>query len=328
MKSKIHAYLIDLGISLYNVLGIAFLFSLLFEVSLKPLYVIIASVLVSGVALLVAETPGKRLFIERETKDKLFSKVYHYVNLLTIILTIIIGWVLVEIEPVEFFTGFSGTRNILRGIFNPDTTIFYFMLTELVKTVYLALMATLLAVPIAFLLSFFAASNLMGNSKLGKTIYTVVRTLSTVIRSIEAIVWAIIFAVWVGIGPFAGMMALMTHSIAALIKLYSEQIENIDVGPIEAITSTGANTWQIWRYAVIPQIINPFLAFTIYRWDINVRMATIVGFVGGGGIGLQLFQKQQMTDWNGVGMIVWLIAFTVWIMDMISAKIRKKLLNN
>lgn len=73
---------------------------------------------------------------------------------------------------------------------------------------------------------------------------------------------------------------------------------------------------------------NPFLAFTIYRWDINVRMATIVGFVGGGGIGLQLFQKQQMTDWNGVGTIVWLIALAVWIMDMVSAEIRKKLLSN
>jgi phosphonate transport system permease protein len=79
------------------------------------------------------------------------------------------------------------------------------------------------------------------------------------------------------------MLALWIHSIAALIKLYSEQIENIDPGPVEAIKATGASTLQVWRYAVAPQILAPYLAFTIYRWDINVRMATIVVFVGGGG---------------------------------------------
>ena len=206
-----------------------------------------------------------------------------------------------------------------------NTNMLNTALTALVETIYLALLATVFAIPFAFLLSFFAARNLMPRTFLGNTIYLVIRTVATIFRSIEAIVWAIIFSVWVGIGPFAGMLALMIHSIAALTKLYSEQIENIDPGPVEAIKATGASTIQTWIYAVIPQIVSPYLAFTIYRWDINVRMATIVGFVGGGGIGLILLQQQQLLRWHNVGLIIWLIAAVVWIMDMISAKLRTKL---
>ncbi|MBN2017156.1 MAG: phosphonate ABC transporter, permease protein PhnE [Candidatus Cloacimonetes bacterium] len=198
-------------------------------------------------------------------------------------------------------------------------------LSALAETIFLALLATVFAIPFAFILSFFAARNLMPKTWLGNTVYIVIRTVATIFRSIEAIVWAIIFSVWVGIGPFAGMLALMIHSIAALTKLYSEQIENIDSGPVEAIKATGASTLQTWIYAVIPQIVSPFLAFTIYRWDINVRMATIVGFVGGGGIGLLLLQQQQLLRWHNVGLLIWLIAFVVWVMDMVSAKVREKL---
>ncbi|MDY6916216.1 MAG: phosphonate ABC transporter, permease protein PhnE [Candidatus Cloacimonadota bacterium] len=198
-------------------------------------------------------------------------------------------------------------------------------LEALAETIFLAFLATVLAIPFAFVLSFFAARNLMAKTLIGNVVYVVIRTAATIFRSIEAIVWAIIFSVWVGIGPFAGMLALMIHSIAALTKLYSEQIENIESGPVEAIKATGASTLQTWVYAVIPQIISPYLAFTIYRWDINVRMATIVGFVGGGGIGLLLLQQQQLLRWHNVGLIIWLIAAVVWVMDMVSARVREKL---
>ena len=199
------------------------------------------------------------------------------------------------------------------------------MLAALMETVYLALLATIFAVPFAFILSFFAAKNLMYSTILGRIVYYFIRTITTIVRSIEALVWAIIFCVWVGIGPFAGMLALWIHSIAALVKLYSEQIESIDPGPMEAIVATGASTLQVWRYAVTPQILSPYLAFTIYRWDMNVRMATVVGFVGGGGIGLALNQQQQMLAWRNVGLIIWLIALVVWVMDIFSGYLREKL---
>jgi len=247
---------------------------------------------------------------------------------LGILVSFIMAWVIVEVKPIAFFTQAANTQSIISGIFKPDPTQLVPMLAALLETIYLALLATMFAIPFAFVLSFFAAKNLMFGSLTGKLVYVFIRTVSTVFRSIEAIVWAIIFCVWVGIGPFAGMLALWIHSIASLIKLYSEQIENIDPGPVEAIKATGASTLQVWRYAVAPQILAPYLAFTIYRWDINVRMATIVGFVGGGGIGLALYQQQQMLAWRNVGLIMWLIALVVWIMDMFSGYIRTKLITN
>jgi phosphonate transport system permease protein len=129
----------------------------------------------------------------------------------------------------------------------------------------------------------------------------------------------------VGIGPYAGMIALLVHSIASNAKLYSEAIETIDQGPIEAIQATGANKIQIIWYAIVPQIILPFLSFTIYRWDINVRMATVIGLVGGGGIGTMLMQYQGLARWHEVGLIVLMIAVVVWIMDYLSAKLRESI---
>jgi phosphonate transport system permease protein len=149
------------------------------------------------------------------------------------------------------------------------------------------------------------------------------RVVFNFMRSVEPLVWAIIFSVWVGIGPYAGMLALMIHSVAALAKLYSEQIESIDRPILEAIEATGANRVQVVWYAVVPQIILPYLSFTIYRWDINVRMATIIGLVGGGGVGQLLMQYQGLAMWSQVGTIVLVIAIVVWMMDYLSARIRE-----
>ncbi|MBK6679058.1 MAG: ABC transporter permease subunit [Ignavibacteriales bacterium] len=102
-----------------------------------------------------------------------------------------------------------------------------------------------------------------------------------------------------------------------------KRLNRLKRGPVEAISATGANKIQIIWYAVVPQIILPFLSFTIYRWDINVRMATIIGLVGGGGIGTMLIQYQGLAQWHEVGLIVIMIALVVWIMDYISTKIRQ-----
>jgi phosphonate transport system permease protein len=129
----------------------------------------------------------------------------------------------------------------------------------------------------------------------------------------------------VGLGPYAGVLALTVHSIAALAKLYSEQVENIDFGPIEAVRSTGANWLQIVAYAVLPQVIPPFVAFTLYRWDINVRMSTIIGFVGGGGIGFLIIQWQRLSAWRAIGASFWAIMIVVAILDYASAKARERI---
>jgi phosphonate ABC transporter permease subunit PhnE len=161
--------------------------------------------------------------------------------------------------------------------------------------------------------------------QIGMMVYTGTRTILNVLRSIEPLIMAIVFAIWVSIGPFAGVLALTLHSIAALSKLYSEQVESIDQGPIEAITATGATRLQTIIYAVVPQIIPPYIAFTLYRWDINVRMSTIIGFVGGGGIGQVLKQWIDLLQYRQAGVATLAIAIVVAALDYISAKTREKL---
>jgi phosphonate ABC transporter permease subunit PhnE len=161
------------------------------------------------------------------------------------------------------------------------------------------------------------------NFPIGNVLYTVTRTILNALRSIEPLIMGIVFVIWVGIGPFAGVLALALHSIASLGKLYSEQIESIDSGPIEALQSTGANRLQTIMYAVVPQVIPPFIAFTLYRWDINVRMSTIIGFVGGGGIGFLLQQQINLLRYREAGVAVLAIAIVVSILDYASAAIRE-----
>jgi phosphonate ABC transporter permease subunit PhnE len=161
---------------------------------------------------------------------------------------------------------------------------------------------------------------------LGMTVYNTSRTILNALRSIEPLIMGIVFVIWVGVGPFAGVLALTLHSVAALGKLYSEQVENIDSGPIEALQSTGANRLQTIIYAVVPQIVPPYIAFTMYRWDINVRMSTIIGFVGGGGIGFLLQQQINLLRYKQAGVAVLAIAIVVSVLDYASAWIREKII--
>jgi len=195
---------------------------------------------------------------------------------------------------------------------------------KIIETIFIGMMATAFGIVLALPFSFLAARNLMSGSRVTVAIYYIVRGILNIVRSIEPLIWAIIFVIIVGLGPFAGILALSIHSIAALGKLYSESIESIDPGPIEAVQATGANWLQTIAFAVVPQIIPPFVSFTIYRWDINIRMSTIIGFVGGGGIGYLLSQWIAKTDFEAAGLAVWFIAVTVAILDYISAEIRKR----
>jgi phosphonate transport system permease protein len=150
------------------------------------------------------------------------------------------------------------------------------------------------------------------------------RGIFNALRSIEPLIYVIIFVVWVGIGPFAGALALLLHTAAALAKLYSEQVESISSGPLEAVTATGATRLQMIVYAVVPQIIPPYISFTMYRWDINVRMSTILGFAGGGGIGFLLQQNIRLLDYRAAAVQMLAIGIVVATMDYTSALIRER----
>ncbi len=249
---------------------------------------------------------------------------WHLLGLL--ILLFIVGIFKTKFSIIELLNedGFGGAKRLFAGIANPNWQILPRAVLNIIETIFMAFMATTLAIPFAFFLSFASARNIM-NGKVSFWIYMFLRTLFNVTRSIEAILWAIIFSVWVGIGPFAGMLALMIHSIASLTKQYSEMVETVSDGPIEGVQSCGANKLQTIWFAIVPQVVLPYISFTVYRWDINVRMATIIGLVGGGGIGTMLVQYQGQAMWPEVGTIIFVIAVVVWVMDQASSYIREAL---
>ncbi|HIP72892.1 MAG TPA: ABC transporter permease subunit [Anaerolineae bacterium] len=187
-------------------------------------------------------------------------------------------------------------------------------------TTYPALIAAVILLVVGL------AANPKRQYPIGMVIYTALRSLLNIIRSIEPLIYVIVFAVWVGIGPFAGVLALTIHTIAALGKLYSEQVESISEGPIEAITATGASRVQTVVYAVVPQVVPPFIAFTLYRWDINVRFSTVIGFAVGGGIGFVLVQNINLLKYRQASVMMIAIAVVVISLDYLSSKIRKRII--
>ena len=161
---------------------------------------------------------------------------------------------------------------------------------------------------------------------IGLVIYNITRTIFNAVRSIEPLMMGFVFVVWVGLGPFAGILALTLHSMADLGKLFSEEVENIDEGPVEAVTATGANQLQRIVYAVVPQITPHYIAYIFYRWDINVRMSTIIGFVGGGGIGFVLQRNINQILYTKASVMVIAIAVVVIVLDNISARVRSRII--
>ncbi|MCO5195183.1 MAG: phosphonate ABC transporter, permease protein PhnE [Anaerolineae bacterium] len=194
------------------------------------------------------------------------------------------------------------------------------------ETIALAFLATVLGAIFALPLSFLAARNLMSGNRVTRAVYTVVRGALNLIRSIETLIWAIVFAVWVGLGPFGGMLALMFHTIAALGKLYSEAIEGIDPGPIEAIKASGARWPQIVRYAVMPQILPTFTSYTLYRWDINVRMSTVIGLVSDAGLGFLVIQWIRLNEFRAMATAILAIIVVIMTLDYASSWLRKRII--
>jgi len=250
-----------------------------------------------------------------------------YITFLFAVVAIASVGVTITVQNVtRLFTDAWRVAPIWKALVSPNLAILQESLSDLVVTIFMAVMATLFAAIIAIPLSFFAARNLTRGVG-GRLVYTILRGAMSVFRSIEPIVWAIVFLVWVTSrhASFAGVLALWIHSIADLTKLYAERLESIDEGLIEAITATGANRLQVLRYGVVPQIVNPYISFTLYRFDINVRMATVVGLVGAGGIGQRLIAYLSGQRYPSAGTVMLLIVIAVWAIDYLSSRLRSKL---
>ena len=249
------------------------------------------------------------------------------------LLVVYIGLRITDIDLTYANPGYAGRQ--IAQLFNWDTSILtpqnefetYWDTAEglMVVTIFLGIVATAFSVVVAVPLSFLGARNIMTGHPVTAAIYVAVRVVFTIIRSIDVLIVVIVMAILLGIGNAAGVIALAFHNSGVLGKLYSEAIEGIDPGPIEAITATGASRFQVVWTAVIPQIVNPFISFTIYRLDGNVRLAPILGLVGGGGIGIMLFQSINLFHYGAAGLIIFMIVVTVAAMDFLSAQVRKRL---
>jgi phosphonate transport system permease protein len=206
-------------------------------------------------------------------------------------------------------------------------------LLSMMETVHMAFIALVISVIIAFPLAFFASRNTLdiiipaknfAGVATKKVLYAATRFLANLSRSINELVWALIFVSAVGLGPMAGILALGIHTAGVLIKLFSEGIEAIDSEPVNALTATGASFIKVIRFAVIPQILPFFVSMILYRFESDVRSATILGFTGAGGIGVFLYDKLRGYDNHHVTTILIVIIITVAVVDRISAIIRRR----
>jgi len=226
-----------------------------------------------------------------------------------------------NIEGSSYFPPNTNTADV--------STYFWAML----ETVQMAIIALIMSVIIAVPFSYMSSRNILLILIPGQTwfhkglrsfLYGTSTLLANIFRSINEIVWALIFVSAVGLGPMAGILALGIHTAGVLSKLLSEGNEAIDPGPVEALTASGAGFIKILVYAVIPQTMPHFVSMVLYRFESDVRSASILGFVGAGGIGFYLFDKLRSFENADVCTILIVIVVTVWVIDKISAQIRKK----
>nr|WP_261807586.1 phosphonate ABC transporter, permease protein PhnE [Paenibacillus sp. N3.4] len=248
----------------------------------------------------------------------------------------IIGWLVVIALLIWSFTGLKLTgfqpttwiltKAMFKGLTHPDWAYVYIpegedLIRSLLETLSISYLGNFVSAIVCLPFAFWAASNLSRRravSGSGKLFLSVVRT-------IPEIIMALIFIKAVGPGAFAGVMALGLHSVGMLGKLYAEAIENMDMGPTEAMTAVGANVWQKMAFAIVPQVIPDFISYTLFRFEINVRSATLLGVIGAGGIGTPLVFAINARQWPRVGIIIIGIIITVSIIDYISATLRKRI---
>jgi phosphonate ABC transporter permease subunit PhnE len=200
------------------------------------------------------------------------------------------------------------------------------LLPGMVQTIEMALLGTVIAFLFAFPMSFLAARNIVGSGPPSVAIYGITRFLFNCLSAIPTLVVALIFTVITGPGPAAGVLALAFNSVGMLGRMFAEALEGVDRGPIEALQATGAGRIQTVAFGVLPQIGPLFLSYSIYRWDINVRMSMILGFVGAGGIGIFLNENITYFNYTKVSTAFILILVAVTLLDWGNSWIQRKVL--
>ena len=225
-----------------------------------------------------------------------------------------------EMRPMTLITESGNILTRLR-LFPPDFTDWRLYATEMVVTLQVAIWGTLLAVVCAVPLGILSSDNIVP-----WWVYHPVRRLMDAARAINEMVFAMLFVVAVGLGPFAGVLALWVHTTGVLAKLFSEAVEAIEPSPVEGVRSTGASFLEEVVYGVIPQVFPLWISYSLYRFESNVRSATVVGMVGAGGIGMVLWELIRSFAFEQTCAVMALIVLVVVVFDMLSQQLRKRVL--
>jgi phosphonate transport system permease protein len=223
-------------------------------------------------------------------------------------------------DPLRLLRGLPWLLDFVRRMLPPDLGVLPAALAGAVTTVEIALLGTAAAAILALPLGFLSARNVAGPA-----IFYPARTTLNFFRSVDTLVYALVFVAAVGLGPFPGVLAVIAYTTTSLAKLYSEAIEGIERGPVDAITATGATRLQILRYGVLPQVAPLFLSYVLYRLETNIRAATVLGFVGAGGIGFYLQTYLRMIDYPAASTVLLVTVAMVMTVDFVSSRLRDRL---
>ena len=244
----------------------------------------------------------------------------------TFIVVTIITLALITVDlKIDFIQLFSNSSkyfgDILGRMIPPDFSNFKSLFFSMLETIEIAVLGTFLAIVISIPIALFSARNLAPNF----LFFLIARTITIFFRAIPEFIMAMILVIAIGFGAMPGVLALGFHTMGFLAKFYAEDIEHVNKGPIEALRSSGASKRQVIAFAIIPQIIPSFIANNLYILDRNIRMATMLGIVGAGGIGYELQSSFRMFEYQRVSAIIIIIFITIFLIDHISSFIRSKI---
>jgi phosphonate transport system permease protein len=255
-----------------------------------------------------------RRFSPRET-------LFRYAWYIGIVFLVVWSLSNLDIEWIYFLDAHIQAKDMIVRMWPPDITYINQLLMPLIETIHIATIGTIITYFIAFPLAFLAARNTTINS----TTWLIGRLILVGSRSINTIVWGLLFVAIFGPGPLAGIWAITFRSIGFMGKLIAEAIEEIDEGTTEAIEATGASRLQVLLYGVLPQVLPVIYGTLVYRWDINIRESTVLGFVGAGGIGILLYSSINQFLWREVSLTLVAVFGVVLISEFVSASIRKRI---
>ena len=203
----------------------------------------------------------------------------------------------------------------------PDLAFLETLVDPLLETIHIATLGTAATVIIAFPIAFLSARNTTPNN----LTWLIGRFILVTSRSVNTVVWGLLFVAIFGPGPMAGIWAIAFRSIGFMGKLVAEAIEEIDTGVVEAIEATGASRLQVLWYGILPQVLPVIYGTTVYRWDINIRESTVLGFVGAGGIGILLYSSINQFQWREVSLMLFAVFGVVLVSEFVSATVRQRI---